>query len=110
MKGTRVFGLRRRYNELPVRGDSGSGGNHDKVCGGVLLWHEHDLSGGAGQHDLISGFGVAKKVGADTFLGWVISFHLIIPVSGATDAKGCGLALIVVNFILGKEAGAIWFS
>ena len=75
-------------DESTEGGDTGSGGNHDVVGGGVLLGHEHDLSGGAGHLDLITGLGVTQEVGADSLLGGVLGLKLGTPVGGTTDAEG----------------------
>jgi hypothetical protein len=32
------------HHYVPVRGDSGTGGDHDDVSGGILLGHEHHLT------------------------------------------------------------------
>ena len=77
--------------------NTGSCGNHDIISGGVLLGHEHDLTGGTGHHDLGTGLGVAKEVGADSLLGGIVFLELGAPVSGTTDAKGSGLAGHVIS-------------
>ena len=79
--------------KIPVRSDSSAGGNHDKVGLWVLLWHEHDLAGGTSEHHFVSRLSVAKEVRAYAFLCWIVSLHLIVPVSCATDAKGGGFSL-----------------
>ena len=43
----------------PVGSDTGASCNHDKVGGGVLLGHEHDLASGASEHHLVTRLGVA---------------------------------------------------
>mmetsp|Transcript_42874 Transcript_42874/g.130419 ORF Transcript_42874/g.130419 Transcript_42874/m.130419 type:complete len:611 (+) Transcript_42874:1500-3332(+) len=79
-----------------VRGDSGAGGDHDIIGGGVLLGHEHDLTRGARHLDLISGLGVAEEVGADALLGRIVGLELGAPVGGAADAEGASVAGHVV--------------
>ncbi len=83
-------------HEAAEGGDSRSGGHHDVVGVGVLLGHEHDLSGRAGHGDLVSRLGVAEEVGADSLLGGVLGLELGAPVGGAADAEGAGLAGHVV--------------
>lgn len=41
-------------DESTVGGDTGTGGNHDEISLGGGLGHQHDLSGGAGQSDLVT--------------------------------------------------------
>jgi hypothetical protein len=38
-----------------------------------------------------------------TFLGWVIGFHLIIPIGGTTDTESGGLALHVITVTGGGD-------
>ena len=84
-------------DESSEGGDSGPGGHHDVVGGGVLLGHEHDLSGGTGHHDFVSGLGVAEEVGTDSLLGGIVGLELGAPVGGATYAEGSRLAGHVVS-------------
>mmetsp|Transcript_1215 Transcript_1215/g.880 ORF Transcript_1215/g.880 Transcript_1215/m.880 type:complete len:346 (-) Transcript_1215:11-1048(-) len=84
-------------DETTVGSNSGSGSNHDVVGGGVLLRHEHNLSGGSGHHDLVTGLGVAKEVGADSLLGRIVSLQLRAPVGCATHAKRSGLSGHVIS-------------
>mmetsp|Transcript_15434 Transcript_15434/g.33427 ORF Transcript_15434/g.33427 Transcript_15434/m.33427 type:complete len:349 (-) Transcript_15434:60-1106(-) len=83
--------------------NTSSGGNHDVIRVGILLGHEHDLTGGSGHHDLGSGSGIAKEVGADSLLGGIVRLELGAPVVGATDAEGSGLAGQVVTVTGGGD-------
>mmetsp|Transcript_31995 Transcript_31995/g.68160 ORF Transcript_31995/g.68160 Transcript_31995/m.68160 type:complete len:339 (-) Transcript_31995:106-1122(-) len=83
--------------------NSGSSGNHDVVGGGVLLGHEHDLTGGAGHDDLGTGLGVAEEVGADALLGGIVGLELGAPVGGATDTEGTGGASHVITITAGGD-------
>ena len=84
-------------HESPVRGDSGTGGNHDEVGRRLVLGHEHDLAGGAGELQLSAGGGVAEVVGADTLLGRVFGALLLVPVGRAAHAEGGGGSRHVVT-------------
>lgn len=84
-------------DESTVRGDSGTGGNHNVVRLGVLFREKHDLSGRSGHLDLVTGRGVAKEVGADSLLGRVLGLELGAPVGGTTNAKRSGLSGHVVS-------------
>ena len=90
-------------DESTVRGDTGSGGNHDEVGLGVLLRHEHDLSGGSSHLDLGTRLGVAQEVGADSLLGGIVGLKLGAPVGGATNAKGSGLSGHVITVTTGGD-------
>ena len=97
-----VFG-EQTTDESTVRGDTGSGGNHDKVGIGVFFGDEHNLSGRSGHHDFVTGVGVAKEVGADTGLGWIVGLEFWAPVVGTTDAQGSGLSGLVVTVTTGGD-------
>ena len=90
-------------DESTVRGDSGTGGNHDVVGVGVLLGHEHDLTGRAGHRHLVSRGGVANEVRADSLLGGIVGLELGAPVRGATDAERSGLAGHVISVPRGGD-------
>ncbi len=90
-------------DESTVRGNSGSGGNHDVVGGGVLLRHEHNLSGGSGHLNLITRGGVAEEVGADSLLGGIVCLELRAPVSGTTNTKGSGLSGHIISVTGGGD-------
>mmetsp|Transcript_8162 Transcript_8162/g.18080 ORF Transcript_8162/g.18080 Transcript_8162/m.18080 type:complete len:391 (-) Transcript_8162:65-1237(-) len=103
--GTGGGGVLRKQtaDESTVRGNSSSGGNHDEVGLGVLLGHEHDLSGGSGHGEFVTGGGVAQEVGADSLLGWVVGLEFWAPVGGTTNAKGSGLSGHVVSVTGGGD-------
>ena len=44
---------------VPVGGNAGAGGNHNEICGRVLLRHEHDFASGAGEHHFVTRLRVA---------------------------------------------------
>ena len=90
-------------DESTVRGDTGTGGNHDVVGVGVLLRHEHDLTGRAGHLQLISRRGVAEEVRADSLLGGVLGLELGAPVGGTADAERSGLAGHVISVPRGGD-------
>ena len=60
-------------------GWKGAAAHHDQVGVRVLLREEHDLAGGAGQLDLVTGLGVAQEVRADALLGGVVGLQLRAP-------------------------------
>jgi len=90
-------------DESTEGGNSGSGGNHDVIGGGVLLGHEHDLTGGSGHHDFVTGLGVAQEVGADSLLGGIVGLEFGAPVGGTTDTEGSGLSGHVITVTGGGD-------
>mmetsp|Transcript_774 Transcript_774/g.1825 ORF Transcript_774/g.1825 Transcript_774/m.1825 type:complete len:343 (-) Transcript_774:65-1093(-) len=90
-------------DESTVGGDTGTGGNHDVVGVGVLLGHEHDLTGRAGHLQLISRRGVTEEVRADSLLGGVIGLELGAPVGGTADAERSSLAGHVISVPRGGD-------
>jgi len=111
--GRGVFG-EKTTDESTVRSNSGSGGDHDEVSLGVFFGHEHDLSGWSGHGNSVTGGGVAKEVGADSLLGWVIGLQFRVPVGCATDAKGSGLSGQIISVTRGgdgvKTNGVVLFG
>ena len=91
-------------DESTVRGNSGSGGNHDVVSVGVFFGHKHNLSRGSSHLDFVTRLGVAQKVGADSLLGGVLGLEVGAPVGGTTDAKGSSLSGHIIS-ISGRGDG-----
>jgi hypothetical protein len=100
--GRGVFG-EKTTDESTVRGNSGSGGNHDEIGLRVFFRHEHNLSRRSSHGDLGTRGGVAKEVGADSLLDWVISLQFRAPVGGTTDTKGSGLSGHVISVTRGGD-------
>ena len=100
--GRGVFG-EKTTDESTVRGNSGSGGNHDKVGLRVFFGHEHNLSGRSGHLDFVTRDGVAKEVGADSLLGWVIGLEFGAPVGSTTNTKGSGLSGHIISVTRGGD-------
>jgi len=90
-------------DETTEGGDTGTGGNHDVIGGGVLLGHEHDLTGGSSHGNLVTGGGVTQEVGADTLLGGVLGLKFRAPVGGTTNAEGSGLTGHVITVTGGGD-------
>jgi hypothetical protein len=84
-------------------GNSSSCGNHDVIGGGVLLGHEHNLTGGSGHHDFVTGLGVTQEVGADSLLGWIVGLELRAPVGGTTDTEGSSLSGHIITVTGGGD-------
>eukprot|EP00962_Isochrysis_galbana_P059549 scaffold33222_cov129-Isochrysis_galbana.AAC.4 len=63
-------------DEGAVGRDAGAGGDHDEVCGSVLLGDEHHLA--------------RRAVGAHALLGRVIGLELWAPIGGAAHAQRGG--------------------
>ena len=83
--------------------NSGTGGNHDVIGVGILLGHKHDLAGGSGHGNFGARGGIAKEVGANAFLGWVVSLEFGAPVGGTTDAETAGLSGHVITITGGGD-------
>ena len=90
-------------DESTEGGNTGTGGNHDVIGGGVLLGHEHNLTGGSGHHDFITGVGITQEVGADSLLGGIVGLELGAPVGGTTDAEGSGLTGHIITVTGGGD-------
>jgi len=97
--GSSSWGLlvKEATDESTVRGNSGSGGNHDVIGFRILLGQKHNLSGGSGHLHLISGGSITQEVGADSLLGGIVSLELWAPVIGTTDAKRSGLSSHIIS-------------
>mmetsp|Transcript_14041 Transcript_14041/g.20423 ORF Transcript_14041/g.20423 Transcript_14041/m.20423 type:complete len:349 (-) Transcript_14041:121-1167(-) len=97
--GSSSWGLlvKEATDESTVRGNSGSGGNHDVIGFRILLGQKHNLSGGSGHLYLISGGSITQEVGADSLLGGIVSLELWAPVIGTTDAKRSGLSSHIIS-------------
>jgi hypothetical protein len=63
--------------------------------------------------DFITRLGVAKEVGADTLLGWVVSLELRAPVGSTTDTQGSSLSGHVITISGGGngiKTDRVWLS
>ena len=90
-------------DETTVGGNTGTGGNHDVVSVGVLLRHQHNLSGRSSHLNFITRLGVTEEVRADTLLGRIFGLKFRAPVGGATDAKTSSLSSHVITITAGSN-------
>jgi len=90
--------------ERTVRGDTGTGGNHNDGGLRVGLRQKHDLAGRTSHLHLIPRLSIAQVVGAHTLLGGVLRFQLRAPVGGTANAEGHGVAGHVIS-ISGRSDG-----
>mmetsp|Transcript_9287 Transcript_9287/g.16635 ORF Transcript_9287/g.16635 Transcript_9287/m.16635 type:complete len:203 (+) Transcript_9287:68-676(+) len=68
-----------------IRSNSCSSCNHDVVSGRILFWHKHDFSCRSCHLDLITWLGVTQEIGANSFLGRILSFEFRAPICGTSD-------------------------
>mmetsp|Transcript_30240 Transcript_30240/g.47335 ORF Transcript_30240/g.47335 Transcript_30240/m.47335 type:complete len:289 (+) Transcript_30240:439-1305(+) len=90
--------------ERTVRGDTGTGGNHNDGGLRVGLRQKHDLAGRTSHLHLIPRLSIAQVVGAHTLLGGVLGLQLRAPVGGTANAEGHGVAGHVIS-ISGRSDG-----
>mmetsp|Transcript_25210 Transcript_25210/g.76513 ORF Transcript_25210/g.76513 Transcript_25210/m.76513 type:complete len:200 (+) Transcript_25210:507-1106(+) len=82
--------------EAAIRRNSSARCDHNEVRIGRGLRHEHYLPSGASDLDWITRLGVTKEIAAHSFLGWIISCKVLIPVESAANAKRDGVTGQVV--------------
>ena len=84
-------------DEAAEGSNASAGGNHDVGVVRVLLRHEHNLAGRAGELHLIASLGIAKVVRADTLLGRILLASLRVGVGSTAHAESGGLAGLVIT-------------
>mmetsp|Transcript_19891 Transcript_19891/g.30728 ORF Transcript_19891/g.30728 Transcript_19891/m.30728 type:complete len:338 (+) Transcript_19891:241-1254(+) len=91
-------------DESTVGGNSGTGGNHNVIGGGVFFGHKHDLTSGSSHLDFVTGGSVTQKVRADTLLGGIVGLKFGAPVGGTTDTKRTSLSGHIIT-VTGRSDG-----
>mmetsp|Transcript_29813 Transcript_29813/g.30243 ORF Transcript_29813/g.30243 Transcript_29813/m.30243 type:complete len:301 (-) Transcript_29813:258-1160(-) len=96
-----------------VGSDSGSSGDHDKICLWLRLGHKHDLTSGSSELHFITWLSITQEVRADSLLCWVLGLQLGAPVSSTTDTESCGGSLHVIAISgggNGVETVGVWLT